>query len=159
MNYTFLLVGLLASFPGLSQRIVLPHGEYMDTSSTRNLACVKAPIVRYYSVEGKYPRSSETLAEQAQAFISRKGQHYVGDGHVTFRFIIDCQGQREPRTQVLQTDTQYRRTTLPPGLVDELYAFLQTLTDWKVGKAPVPVRYIAYLNFKLRDGKVVAVTP
>jgi hypothetical protein len=141
------------------QTIVLPDGEYMDTTSTRQSPCAKARVARYYSVEGKYPRSSETLAEEAQVFITRKGQQYSGTGYITFRFIVDCQGRREPRTQVLQTDMQYRRTALPPGLVTELYAFLQTLTAWKVGKAPFPVRYITYLNFKLRDGKVVAVSP
>lgn len=141
------------------QTIVLPDGEYMDTTSTRQSPCAKARVARYYSVEGKYPRSSETLAEEAQAFIARKGQQYSGNGYITFQFIVDCQGRREPRTQVLQTDMQYRRTTLPSGLVTELYAFLQTLTAWKVGKAPFLVRYVTYLNFKLRDGKVVAVSP
>jgi hypothetical protein len=110
-------------------------------------------------VEGKYPRSSETLTEQAQAFVIRKGRQYSGNGHITFRFIIDCQGRREPLTQVLQTDVRYPRTTFSPALVRELYAFLQTLTAWKAGKVQFPVRYTTYLNFKIHDGKVVAVAP
>lgn len=161
MKHLLLLALLLltATLTTHAQYIKLPSGEYLDTAAARNPACAQAPVARYYSVAGKYPRSSETLAEQAQAFIGRNGRQYRGEGHVTFRFIIDCQGRREPRTQLLQTDTQYRRAALPPELVRELYAFLQTLTDWKVGEAPYPVRYITYLNFKIHAGKVVAVTP
>lgn len=153
------LVWLMTSTGAQAQYITLPNGEFLDTTSTRNPACAKVPVVRYYSVEGKYPRSSETLTEQAQAFITRKGQQYRGEGHITFRFIIDCQGHREARTQLLQTDKRYQRATFSPALVRELYGFVQTLTDWKIGKAPFPVRYLTYLNFNISDGKVVAVTP
>ena len=158
---SYLLGSLLALLarPGLCQQIVVGSQVYMDTTSSRNSACTTAPVVRYYSVQGKYPRSSDTLLREAQAFLGQQGQAYTGSGYITFRFIIDCQGHREPRTQVLQTNSSYQRYTFAPALVAALYAYLQTLTAWQVGKAPRPVRYITYLNFKVQDGKVVAVTP
>lgn len=142
-----------------AQRISVGGEEFMDTTGSHVAACAKAPVVRYYQVAGKYPRSSNTVLHEAQAFLARQGHAYTGSGYITFRFLIDCEGHRELRTQVLQTDMSYQRFAFAPALVNELYAFLQTLTAWQVGKAPMPVRYVAYLNFKLHDGKVVAVSP
>jgi hypothetical protein len=159
MKYAILLLLLLASFPGLSQRITVAGQQYMDTTTTRNPACATAATARYYSVDGKYPRSSDTLLHKAQAFLQQQKQAYAGTGYVTFRFVIDCGGHRMPRTQVLQTDASYQRATFQPELVEALYGFLQTLTEWKVAKRPSPTNYIAYLTFKLQNGQVVAVVP
>jgi hypothetical protein len=151
-----LLMGLSAS----AQRIVLPSGEYMDTTSVRNPACANARWARYYSVQGKYPRSSYTLAQEVQTFLQLQKRTCMGSGYVTFRFAVDCAGHRQPRVQVLQTDAQYQRTHFDTALVEALYTYFQTLTEWRIGAMQhVAVNYIAYLTFKLQDGKVVAVVP
>ncbi|QKG52234.1 hypothetical protein [Hymenobacter sp. BRD67] len=159
MKYVILLVILLAGFPGISQRITVAGQQYMDTTSISNAACSKALVAHYYSVEGKYPRSSDTLLREAQAFLKLQKQQYAGTGYVTFRFIINCAGHRLPRTQVLQTDASYQQTVFQPELVEALYAFLQTLTEWQVAKSPGSVNYIAYLTFKMKNGEVVAMVP
>jgi len=155
-------IGLfLISGGATGQIIVLPSGEYMDTTTTRHSPCAKTMLAHYYSVAGKYPRSSETLRQAAQAFLARQHRTYHGSGYVTFRFIIDCEGRRLPRVQVLQTDAAYQRYHFSPELVTELYGFLKTLTEWRIAKvsAGQPVNYLAYLSFKITDGKVVAVIP
>lgn len=155
----FSLLLLLACGSASAQRIVLPGGEYMDTTSVRNPACATYGV-RYYSVQGKYPRSSYTLAQEAQAFLDHQKQPYAGNGYVTFRFVVDCAGHRQPRVQVLQTDAQYQRFHFRPELVAALYAYFQSLIEWRVGSVQgKAVNYIAYLTFKLKDGKVVAVVP
>ena len=160
MKYLPVLLLLLCWLPATGQRITLPSGEYMDTASVRNPACPATGSARYYSVQGKYPRSSYTLANEAQAFLQQQKQAYVGSGYVTFRFVIDCAGHRQPRVQVLQTTAQYQPTHFSPALVEALYAYLQTLTEWRIGQVKnVPLNYIAYLTFKLKDGKIVAVVP
>ena len=160
MKYSsFLLLLLLHGLPARAQRITLPSGEYMDTTSVRQPPCPTFGA-RYYSVQGKYPRSSYTLAQEAQAFLQQQKQVYAGSGYVTFRFVIDCAGHRQPRVQVLQTDAQYQPTHFDKALVEALYAYFQTLAEWRVGLAKeLPINYIAYLTFKLKDGKVVAVVP
>ena len=62
-------------------------------------------------------------------------------------------------TDVLQTDATYHKTHFRPELVDELYAFLQTLKDWRTVTAPngLLVNYFTYLIFKISDGKFVAI--
>lgn len=159
MQHTLLLLFLLAGLPGLSQRITIAGQQYMDTTTARQSPCAKAPMAHYYSVEGKYPRSSDTLLGEAQAFLAQQNQAYAGTGYVTFRFIIDCAGHRMPRTQVLQTNASYQPATFQPELVEALYGFLQTLTAWQVAKSPQPTNYVAYLTFKLKNGKVVAMVP
>ena len=152
---SFVLLSLVAR----GQTIALPSGDYMDTTSTRQSPCAKAPLAHYYSVEGKYPRSSDTLVREAQGFLAQQKQAYAGTGYVTFRFIIDCAGHRLPRTQVLQTDAMYQPAIFQPALLAALYAFLQTLTEWPAAKSPSPANYLAYLTFKLKNGQVVAVVP
>ena len=163
MRSFFLTICFLwAWLPGHGQRFVLPSGEYMDTTLVRPAACTAAPYTRYYSVNGKYPRSSDTLRKQAQAFLQQRHQLYAGSGYITFRFVVDCTGRRLPRTEVLQTDAQYRRFRFRPELVEALYAYLNTLTDWQVARSPngqTGANYIAYMAFKITDGKVVAVCP
>lgn len=152
MKYiSFLLLLLLHGPPARAQRITLPSGEYMDTTTVRNPACATSVLVRYYNVQGKYPRSSYTLAQEAQAFLQQQKQVYAGSGYVTFRFVIDCAGHRQPRVQVLQTDAQYQPTHFDKALVEALYTYFQTLAEWRIGLAKgVAVNYIAYLTFKLK---------
>ncbi|RZK23668.1 MAG: hypothetical protein EOO56_04285 [Hymenobacter sp.] len=160
MNYLPALLLLLGWLPAPAQTIVLPSGEYLDTTSARNPACASAGWARYYNVQGKYPRSSSTLTQEAQAFLQRRPAAYAGSGYVTFRFAVDCAGHRQPQVQVLQTDAQYQPMHFRPELVAALYTYFQTLTEWRLGTVQhVPVNYLAYLTFKLQNGKVVAVVP
>ena len=155
------LLFLLLYLPGHSQNIVLPDGEYLDTTTARNPACAKAPFVVYFSVDGKYPRSSATLVEEANLFLRGKNQRYTGSGYITFRFLVDCAGYRQPKTEVLQTDASYQKIHFRKELVNELYAFLKTLTSWRMATLPdgASTNYYTYLTFKISNGKVVAVIP
>ncbi|MGI4872936.1 MAG: hypothetical protein ACRYFX_17385 [Janthinobacterium lividum] len=162
MRYLLLLLALMARLAAQGQQLIhLSQGDFIDTVQTRPAVCPAPVGYRYYMVGGKYPRSSATLVQQAQAFLQQRGAAYGGSGFVTFRFIIDCQGHRQRRTQVLQTDPHYQPCQFAPPLLATLYAYLQTLTEWKAAtnKAGEPLQYIAYLTFKLQDGEVVAVAP
>lgn len=161
MRLTAALLFLLFYIPASSQNFVLKGGEYMDTVMTRNPACAKAPVAPYFSVDAKYPRSSETLAAEANSFLQRSNQHHKVTGYVTFRFVVDCAGFRQPMTQVLQTDAAYQKTHFSKELINELYAFVQSLKNWRTVTAPngMQVNYFTYLTFKISNGKVVAVIP
>ena len=161
MKYLLLAVALAAHLPAQGQRITLPDGEFMDTTLVRTAGCPRFLFVPYYAVGGKYPRSSETLRQGAQAFLQGRRQEFAGTGYVTFRFIIDCTGHRLGRVQVLETTARYQRAHFAESLVTALYGYLQTLTEWPAVKYPTgePTNYFTYLTFKLQDGKVVAVAP
>ncbi|MDO7846034.1 hypothetical protein Q5H92_06685 [Hymenobacter sp. M29] len=150
----------LLSLPSRAQYLSFNGGEYLDTTTTRNPACAKVPTAPYFAVDGKYPLSSATLVREATAFLAHDSRKFGGSGYVTFRFVIDCAGFRQPMTQVLQTDANYMPTHFRPELVNELYAFLKTLKDWRAAThSGYAVSYFTYLTFKITDGKVVAVIP
>ena len=154
------LLLLTATLSTRAQYLALRGGEYLDTTTTRNPACAKTMTLPYFAVDGKYPRSSATLVREATAYLQRGSRKYSGSGYITFRFVIDCAGFRQPMTQVLQTDAKYAATHFRPELVGELYAFLQTLKDWRTATySGHAVSYFTYLTFKITDGKIVAVIP
>ena len=154
------LVLLIASLPAQAQYLPFHDGEYLDTTTTRNPACAKTMTLPYFAVDGKYPRSSATLVREAGAFLQRGSRKFSGNGYVTFRFVVDCAGFRQPMTQALQTDANYVVIHFRPELVSELYAFLKTLKDWRtVTYSGNAVSYFTYLTFKITDGKIVAVIP
>ena len=151
---------LLITLPARAQYLTFHEGEYLDTTTTRNPACAKTMTLPYFAVDGKYPRSSATLVREATAFLQRGNHKLSGSGYITFRFVIDCAGFRQPMTQVLQTDANYVATHFRPELVSELYAFLKTLKEWRAATYnDYAVSYFTYLTFKITDGKVVAVIP
>lgn len=96
---TYAVVGLLVLLTrlGLAQQIAVDGKTYMDTTSSRNPACVDAAVARYYQVAGKYPRSSDTLLREAQAFLRQQGQVYTGSGHITHHFPLYCGLPGAPR--------------------------------------------------------------
>ena len=159
MRFYFTAALVLLCTIARCQKFSIAGKEYMDTTRAGNPACAKATLARYYSVSGKYPRSSETLLREAQEFLRQKKRTYAGSGYVTFRFVVDCAGHRQMLTQVLQTDGQYRPFHFRKELVEDLYGYLQTLTAWQIAKADVPVNYLAYLSFKIQNGKITAVIP
>ncbi len=159
-QHSVTLLLFLAYFPARSQYITLNGGEYLDTTTIRNPACAKAMTLPYFAVDGKYPRSSGTLVREATAFLQRGKRKFSGSGYVTFRFVVDCAGFRQPMTQVLQTDAGYVAAHFRPELVSDLYAFLKTLKEWRtVTYSGHAVSYFTYLTFKITDGEVVAVIP
>ncbi|TGE21463.1 hypothetical protein E5K00_14350 [Hymenobacter aquaticus] len=101
------------------------------------------------------------MLHEAQRFLAARAKPYTGSGYVTFRFVIDCEGQMLPRVQVLQTNEAYQPFQFDKQLVADLFAYLKTLNQWKKarGRNDTPINYIAFLSFKLRDGKVAAIIP
>lgn len=132
----------------------------MDTAGLRDTAC-KDYNLYYYQVGGKYPKSSITLLKEVKAWMEQYKTSYTGSGYITFRFRIDCKGNRVKRTRVLQTDEQYRTTHFDQDLVAGLYSFLSTLTEWKINVSAKgnALSYNAFITFRIQDGKVVNIIP
>lgn len=143
-----------------SQSYVLPDGDYMDTTRSGDTSC-KDINLYYYEAGAKYPEASSTILTEVKAFCTQAHERYSGNGYVTFRFMIDCAGQKMKRTQVLQADTAYKTCHFNKGLVTELYRFLATMHGWKTVKGPdgKAYPYKVFITFKIEDGKVTAVIP
>src|SRR6266581_8007814 len=144
MKLFLIFIIVLYFTPCSSQNIITKDGEFMDTSSNINPKC--APSVAtytsgyigsfyYYSYGCKYPRSSATLLKDAKTFLAKKNNPYSGNGYITFRFTIDCEGKMLKKVQVLQTDDSYTHFRFDKRLVNELFDYLNTLTQWKIAGA------------------------
>lgn len=151
---------MLLTFHSFAQVYTLPDGEYMDTTVNSNTA-YKDYNIYYYQVGAKYPKSSITLLKEAQTFLQQSNKTYQGNGYITFRFRVDCEGHRTKRTQVLQTDETYNSYHFDKEFVSELYRFLNTLNDWKTAKdnRGNSFSYMAFITFKIKNGKVINVIP
>ena len=79
----------------------------MDTTFYVNPLC-KNYNVYYYNLRCKYPKSSSSILKDAQSFLLNKNEIYSGDGYITFRFRVSCDGFVEKKTQVMQTDKNYK---------------------------------------------------
>jgi hypothetical protein len=143
------------------QNIILPEGEFIDTTSTYDSECKGYENVYYYQVGGKYPVSSASLLKDAQTFLAKTAGSYEGTGYITFRFTIDCEGKMRKRVQVLQTDDKYRNLHFDKNLVNDLYLFTQTLDKWNIARSKNETTYFykAFLTFKIKDGKVINIIP
>ena len=128
----------------------------MDTSAT---GIDMRGLPYYYSVGGKYPRASATLLNDFKAFTGKK--RYPGSGYITFRFVIDTTGNMLKKVQVIQTDEYYKDHYFDKALVDELFAYLKTLHEWKTPVLPNGARlpYRAVMTFKIDNGKVINIIP
>ena len=91
---------LITSF-SYGQNVVLPNGEYMDTTSNPTTTCPDYNIY-FYQVHGKYPESSSTILKEAQSFLKAQDKSGAGSGYITFQFMIDCEGRKLKKTRVLQ---------------------------------------------------------
>lgn len=144
-----------------AQSYVLPGGrEYMDTTTNSNTSC-RDYGVYYYSVGGKYPASSSTTLSDVKTFLKHKHTGDKSSGYITFRFMIDCNGNRLKRTQVLQTDNSYLSYHFNKKLVSNLYKFLNIMRNWKVAKNPKGdiYPYTTFITYKIEHGKVINIIP
>jgi hypothetical protein len=160
MKYLTVLLILFSFFSAAGQNYITIHGEFMDTASTANLKC-SSDSLYYYEIGGKYPRSSSTLLKESQAFIEKKNNKYSGSGYITFRFMIDCEGKMLKRVQVLQTDTDYKKYHFDKIFVNDLFDYLKTLDQWKIAKSQSgkTFNYLAFITFKISNGKVINIIP
>ncbi len=155
--FCFLFMGHYLS----AQNYVLPDGrEYMDTTANNDGNC-KEYGVYYYSVGGKYPQASSTVLSEVKAFLKQEHTGDKSSGYITFRFMIDCSGNRLKKTQVLQTDDHYNSYHFSKELVDNLYHFLTTLHNWKIARNPKGdiYPYTTFITYKIEHGKVVNIIP
>lgn len=151
---------LFVTFQAFGQNYILPDGEYMDTTAYKDSVC-KDYNLYYYQVGGKYLKSSSTILNELREFLLLKNKIYKGSGYVTFRFKIDCLGNKMKKIQVIQTDEKYKSNHFDKEFVSELYKFLNTLTDWRIAKDPngKVYPYNAFITYKIKDGKVINIIP
>jgi hypothetical protein len=158
--FIVLFLLLTGSLCAEAQNTKAEDGEFLDTPGVGQTIC-DTGFAYYYSVKGKYPRSSSTLLREVHDHLTKQHAVYTGSGYITLRFVIGCEGKILPGVQAIQTDEQYQKYQFDKGLVKELFAFVKTLDQWKVASFQNGQKfsYVAFLSFKIDNGKVINIIP
>lgn len=161
MRIVFILLLILSSISLFGQNYITPKGEFMDTTRVLGPDCAPPFQIFYYQVKAKYPVSSTQLLRQSQEFISEKKRIYSGNGYVTFRFFVNCEGIMS-RVQVQQTNENYKAFHFQKEFVEDLYSYLQTMHKWKQNLQVQNLKnlnYTAFISFKITNGQIVNIIP
>jgi hypothetical protein len=144
MKLFFLLMPLLA----FSQ-----HDEFKLCDSL----VIERWKLQYYSLNGKYPISSENLTKQINRRLLSHPRQITG--FITIRFIVNCKGLIG-KYEVYQTDDNYEKIEFEHRYVEQLLGFLKSLNSWKIatyeGKS---YDYYTYITFKIEKGIVTEIVP
>lgn len=137
--------------------------EYgLDSSFALVDSCPAKNIVEYFSVNAKYPESSMSLLNRVRFKAGETNITFNQNGFLTFRFTINCKGNPSFYRLYL-LDTNYKEIQFDKEVIDFFYSFVKSLKEWK--KVPKNLKgldapyYNAYLNFQIRNGKIISVAP
>lgn len=132
--------------------------KYATDSSGTFKPCEPNHIFEYFSVNGKYPESSQKLLESVRQ-VYRKPANSTQSGFITIRFLVNCRGETG-WFDVFQVDDHYRQCTFEKSIVEQLTAFTKSLNQWKAGKwESEVVNYFAYVTFKINAGTIENIIP
>ncbi len=161
MKFKLAVILLFIYSKGFSQNIITTEGAFMDTTTNISGNCRVGGNIYYYSVNGKYPKNSASLLADARQFLGGRSNNYSGNGYISFRFTINCEGTMLNKVQVLQTDTLYKNCQFDKALINELYAFIKTLKQWKIAKTKTGIsfNYKTFLTFKVNNGEIINIIP
>ncbi len=161
LKFASTVVLALSASTSIGQNYKLPLGEYMDTTVLVGSKCSPDGFVYYYQLKAKYPVSTERLLLDGQTFLKSKNGKHDGEGYITFRFIVDCEGNIS-RTKVMQTNENYKPIHFSREFVNDLYQFVRAMREWPVNIEAYNIKninYLAFVSFKIKDGKVINIIP
>lgn len=158
-NILFFIL-LCSRLSSVGQTFLIKEGKLTETTADSTLD-YGSPLPHFYSVDGKYPIGSAAVLKDVKAFIARQKGTYTGNGYITYRFIIDSTGHMGNKVKVMQTDEEYKALSFERSLLETLGAFIQTLDKWKVARYRTgeALEYIAFITFKIKNGKVINIIP
>ncbi len=160
MKLIIIIACIFLSSQTFGQTTFLKTDEYIDTTSDQTVKC-KCPTVYYYQVGGKYPKNSASLLKELTSFQKDRPQIDSGSGNITFCFTVNCEGQVMKKVEVKQTDEKYNPCHFQKSFVNQLFLFFNTLKKWKLVKQRTgePLNYLAFITFKIKNGKVINIIP
>lgn len=134
----------------------------LDTSFAFVDSCPSNHIYEYFNVKAKYPESSMSILQRVRNKANESNIAFKQNGFITFRFTINCKGQASFYRLYLM-DEDYTEKMFDKEVIDFLYAFVKSLNEWrKVPKTLEKVDanyYNAYINFQIRNGKIISLAP
>ncbi|MFA6150048.1 MAG: hypothetical protein WC716_01925 [Chitinophagaceae bacterium] len=158
--FIFLFCLLVGQNAGAQTNLAAEYG--LDTSFALVDSCPAKNIVEYFSVNAKYPESSMSLLNRIRQKAKDENQIFKQNGFVSFRFTLNCKGQASSY-RLFMLDEHYKEIKFEQSAIRFFYDFVRSLKEWKVQPTNKYGEkyscYNAYLNFQIRDGKILSVAP
>jgi len=121
--------------------------------------CHPDNIFQYYNFGTTYKGEKYTIRKTLIERFSYQKEYEKVSGYVVIRFVVNCKGETD-RFRVSQVDQKYNLAEFDTGLVEQLLRLTKELKDWIPGKRDgVPIDSYVYLNFIIKNGKLVDVGP
>lgn len=123
------------------------------------VTCNPNNIYQYYGVKTTYKGEAPAIRDHFFQQLRYTTEAPADNGYVTIRFVVNCKGQTG-WFRVMQVNKNYERTVFNRDLVKQLAQLTRELKDWipgQLGSTTVDSYY--YLNFKIKEGKVIDITP
>lgn len=133
----------------------------MDQNSDFSLCDKQEKVVDYYNGQldrAGYRGGKRALREAIDRALD-PGKIQGASGLLTFRFVINCQGEAGWFITE-QADFEYQQKTFPAKTVQHLYGIIAELDQWR----PCKIRgktydSYYYLTFKIEDGVIIELLP
>lgn len=119
--------------------------------------CNEDRIFQYYSAKTSYIGERKAIRETILNYLKSENIEFdKKSGYITFRFIVNCEGQ-SGRYRFKAVDEKLLKTTFSASKVEKLKNAIMKLSKWKAGAIEDGILVDSYyqISFKIIDGKIV----
>ena len=110
-------------------------------------------ITYYYNINGKYPKSTNSLISQLRQY--NLSFNPKDKGYITYSFIVNCEG-KPGRFIINQLDDSFEKANFDSKSINQIKRFILNLNEFRTFK---DLNYHLYFTFKLKNGKIVDILP
>lgn len=138
------------------------HVGYIDPTSSHQVVadfslCGEKQVVGSY--QSAAPRIYRGSKHVFRKFIlaNYKNEGFSDSGLLNLRFHINCHGQ-VGNVEINELDTDFNKASFSKALVDQVMALAFRPENWEMFRGE-HYNYYMYLNFNIKDGNIIEITP
>jgi len=159
---SFLL--LLFSLQGFAQQTTFP--EHVGEIPFDNLQddpqfviCNEKQVFQYYNTNSWYKDHKNEIVKYLLGHYLPEDSFGDQNGYLTVKFIINCKGETG-RFRLLEIDNNYQPASFNKSLSSQLLQLVKQLHGWQpaVYKGQIYDSY-QHITFRIRNGKIISITP
>ena len=121
--------------------------------------CDEMNIMEYYQVNPKFKEGTKSIRQYFDQVGLDSLCHGLGDGYITIRFVINCEGQTN-RYRVFAVDRDYNPQLVPNENREQLKTWVKNMGNWTAGQYE-GIEYDSYkfITFKIEKNSIIEILP
>jgi hypothetical protein len=155
---------LLLSLQGSAQERTFPEhvGEIPFDSlqdDPQFTVCNEKKVFQYYNTGSYYKDHKNEIVKYLLGHYKPEDNFGDQHGYLSVKFIINCKGETG-RFRLFEIDSNYQPASFNKALSGQLLSLVKQLHGWQpaVYKEQVYDSY-QYITFRIRNGKIISITP